>query len=133
LLSPTFSANYLLLLNIWWGMSIVLNLGILIQHKWTLPARWVDFGLTVFGIFILFRLLTGPDILGVDPLWLAANPWAQELADIQIDNLIPLLSTLLKIGFGIGIFFSGIEALKKLSAAIRAGSPAAPAVIEKAR
>jgi hypothetical protein len=63
LLSPAFFALYLPLMEIRWGLTIVLNLVLLRQMRWqfgtTLAARLLD----IFDIYILIRLVTGPSML----------------------------------------------------------------------
>jgi hypothetical protein len=68
ILSPAFFSTYLPLIEIQWGLTIVLNLVLLRQGRWQLGTRIAELFIQGFGIFILARLLVGPSILNADVL-----------------------------------------------------------------
>lgn len=65
ILSPAFFSNYLPLMEIRWGLTIVLNLVLLRQMRWQLGTSLVVLFLEVFDIYILARLLSGPSVLDI--------------------------------------------------------------------
>jgi hypothetical protein len=68
LLSPAFFSTYLPLIEISWGLTIVLNLVLLRQGHWQLGTRIADLLIRGFDIFILARLLVEPSILNASVL-----------------------------------------------------------------
>ena len=60
----------LMLLNLWWGLALALNLALLWDGRWSVGLRWAEFGLGVFGIYLLFLILTGSKWGEVNPDWL---------------------------------------------------------------
>jgi hypothetical protein len=49
----------MLALNIWWLLVLLQNLLLLKQGRWTLPIRWLQFGLGTFAAAILYQILQG--------------------------------------------------------------------------
>lgn len=47
----------MLALNIWWLIALLQNLLLLKQGRWTLPIRWLQFGLGVFGAAIVYQIM----------------------------------------------------------------------------
>jgi hypothetical protein len=74
LLSPQY-AVYLPWLNLWWGAVLLLHLLLIGLGRWNLALRWADLAVRALGTAVLYRLLTGPPILGHNPGWAAAHPW----------------------------------------------------------
>lgn len=62
ILSAEFFTLYLPLLEIRWGLTILLNLVLLRQMRWQFVTSLAAFILDVFDIYILARLLTGPPV-----------------------------------------------------------------------
>jgi hypothetical protein len=71
LLAPGFFQAYLPLLNIAWVLAIVLNVILLYQGRWQFGTRIADVGLSAYGVFILYRMLIGPPMIGLNPEWIA--------------------------------------------------------------
>ncbi len=63
ILSPAFFSLYLPLMEIRWGLTILLNLVLLRQLRWQLGTSLAALFLEVFDIYILARLLTGPSVI----------------------------------------------------------------------
>ncbi len=61
LLRPEF-ANYLPLLNLWWGLAFTLNLIVLRQGRWRRETRWAEFALGLLGNAILLMIILGPPV-----------------------------------------------------------------------
>jgi len=71
LLAPGFFQAYLPLLNIAWVLTIVLNAILLYQGRWQFGTRIADVALSGFGVFIVYRMLIGPPMIGLNPEWIA--------------------------------------------------------------
>ena len=65
LLLPDF-ANYLPLLNLWWGLAFTLNLVVLRQGRWRREMRWTEFALGLLAIGILLMVILGPPVFRFD-------------------------------------------------------------------
>lgn len=65
LLLPDF-ANYLPLLNLWWGLAFTLNLVVLRQGRWRRETRWTEFALGLLAIGILLMVILGPPVFRFD-------------------------------------------------------------------
>jgi hypothetical protein len=95
-LAPEFK-RHLPWLNLWLGLNLLLNLWVLGQRQWRQASHWLDLGLSLLGIFVLYRLLTGAPLIGITTDWAALHGWtAEALAQVQ-QNVIPILSTLVDI------------------------------------
>jgi len=76
LLAPQYPV-YLPWLNLWWGAALSLDLALIGLGRWSLALRWADLAVRALGTAVLYRLLTGPPILGSNPEWTAAHPWLE--------------------------------------------------------
>ncbi len=47
----------MLALNIWWLIALLQNLLLLKHGRWTLPIRWLQFGLGISGAAILYQIM----------------------------------------------------------------------------
>ena len=65
ILSPAFFSIYLPLMEIRWGLTIVLNLVLLRQMRWQLGTSLAALFLEIFDIYILIRLVSGPSIINL--------------------------------------------------------------------
>jgi hypothetical protein len=111
LLAPTFFTAYLPLLNLTWILNIGLNLVLLRQGRWQLFTRLFDFALAIFGVFICYRMLTGPAILSME----AITP--ESLRQL-LESILPFM---LKVALIIGLIGGIIEAARKLYRIVQTG------------
>jgi len=95
LLSPEF-AVFIPWLSVYWALGILLKLYLLWQGRWQRPSRWMEFGLSLFGLYITYRIATGAAITNM--AWL----------DIFI-----------RFGLWIGIIVGSVEAIVQLSRLLR--------------
>ncbi|MCI0574929.1 MAG: hypothetical protein L0332_03085 [Chloroflexi bacterium] len=93
-------------LNIWLGLNLLLNLWLLRDGRWRRASRWLDLGLSLLGMFVLYRLITGAPVIGITPDWAALHGWpAIPLARIQ-QNVIPILSIVVDVALALGLLIS---------------------------
>ena len=71
LLAPGFFQAYLPFLNIAWVLAIVLNVILLYEGRWQFGTRIADVALSAYGVFIVYRMLIGPPMIGLNPEWVA--------------------------------------------------------------
>ena len=61
ILAPEF-AIYIPYLTVYWSLIILLKLILLRQGRWQRSTRWMEFGLSLFDLFIIYRIATGGPI-----------------------------------------------------------------------
>ena len=103
ILAPEFSV-YIPFLTAYWVLTILLKLFLIRQGRWQRSTRWMELGLSLFGLFITFQIATGGPITTMS--WL--------------DNFV-------RIALWIGIIVGSIDALVKLFRLLR-GEPKPPSV-----
>jgi HAAS len=93
LLAPGFFQAYLPLLNVAWVLTIVLNAVLLYQGRWQLGTRIADVGLSALGVYIVYRMMVGPTMLGLNPDWIALMTGNLASAGAaHVEGLVDLLS-----------------------------------------
>jgi hypothetical protein len=110
MLSAAFFTLYLPLLNVQWIARIALNVVLLRMGRWQRLTRLADLILTVFGGYILYRMIFGPSLLTLE----AVRP------DSLRETLESILLPLLRVALGIGLVATIVEAVRKLIRAFRA-------------
>lgn len=109
------------LLNIFWGLALALNMWLLRMGRWTRESRWAEFGLGLYGGAILYLVLVSGAFTGPEPSELAAEAWRQgpmemlQMARADLPRLGKLLHAVLTIILGITL----IEALVRLVRVLR--------------
>lgn len=106
ILSPAFFSIYLPLMEIRWGLTIILNLVLLRQGRWRLGTRIADLLLRGFDIFILAWLLVGPSILNANAL--------DRMFPIMQYTPVPLVDSALKLAFLVALVVTIIETVIKI-------------------
>jgi hypothetical protein len=107
LLSTAFFSAYLPLLNALWILTVGLNVVLLRQGRWQRATRLVDFLLTVFSALILYRVLAGPALLSAEAI---PETSLHEL----YESILPILSSLLRVGLIVALIANAVEAVRKL-------------------
>ncbi len=122
ILSPAFFTEYLPLINVAWVLTIGLNVLLLRQGRWQRLTRLADFLLTIFGAFILLRMVSGPSPI-------------LSMSDIALESLGEvfdfILSGLLKVGLIVGLIVTIGEAIHKLYLVFQGHSQTAPDLLDK--
>ena len=93
LLSPAFLELFLLRLNVWWGLTVALDVVNIYVGRWLGATRLLDCALTFFGMFILARAIASP-LVGVNPEWVQAG----QAAVAAVQKTVPLLTWLVRGG-----------------------------------
>jgi hypothetical protein len=104
MLAPAFFQLYLPLLNVQWVLRIALNVVLLRQGRWQRLTRLADLVLTVFGGYILYRMVFGPALLTMEGI---QNASLRE----TLERILPML---LRLALGIGLVAAVVEAVQKL-------------------
>ncbi len=113
LLSPGLY-DYLPWLNLYWAFTFILGAFLLISGRWHPYAQWADLALTFFASWILFQMIFGASIFGLNPQWLAGQELsAQTLATLQ-STIIPMTSMLFRFVLGIAFLILAWMMIRKL-------------------
>ena len=107
LLAPEFM-DHLAWLNLWWGLALLLAGAKLIIGRWRTAMRWAEIGLQFFAGFILFRLVMGGPIVGIN------SAWAGPVSGFWADQVIPVLNVSVKIALSVSLFTTLLGIGKKL-------------------
>ncbi|MDY6877466.1 MAG: hypothetical protein SWK90_14875 [Chloroflexota bacterium] len=106
ILSPAFFSIYLPLIEISWGLTIILNLVLLRQGRWQLGTRIANLLIQGFDVFILARLLLGPSILNANVLN-GMFPVTQYMPASPVDSA-------LRLAFLVALIVTVIETVVKI-------------------
>jgi hypothetical protein len=93
LLSPAFLELFLLRLNVWWGLTVALDVVNLYTGRWLWGTRLLDCALSFFGMFIIARAISSP-MVGVNPAWVQAG----QSAVAAVERMVPHLTWLVRGG-----------------------------------
>jgi hypothetical protein len=91
LLPPEVFDALLLRLNVWWGLTLALDVANLYVGRWLWGTRLVDYALAFFGMFILAKTISSP-LLGMNGQWAQSGQAALSYAH----RLLPLVTWLLR-------------------------------------
>ncbi|MBN1877265.1 MAG: hypothetical protein JXA33_23785 [Anaerolineae bacterium] len=111
-LSPAFFSLYLPLIEIRWGLTIMLNLVLLRQGRWQLGSRIADLLFQGLDIFILVRMVSGPSVLH-DNIF--------EILTMQ-DTPVPSVDSALRLALLVALIVVIIETVRKLYRLLRSES-----------
>lgn len=110
LLGPSYT-NFLLAINIWWLLSIVLNIIVLNRGLWTRATRWAEVGINMLGVFVLYRIFVDGNFFSFNPTWITEiSSNAAEL----VESLTPFFSLFTKGIIGFILFITIIEIIQQL-------------------
>jgi hypothetical protein len=108
ILSPEFFSIFLPLMEIRWGLTIILNLVLLRQMRWHLSTSLAALLLEVFDIYILGRLLLGPSILNTKVL----DSMIPALKEVPVPPIDAALRLAFAIAFTVTIITTVIKAYR---------------------
>ncbi len=87
---------YLPLLNLWWGLAVILKVVQFAYNRWLIATRWADIALSLLTLVILSWLVFNGRIIGIEaqvanqPALKSLTPYGQRLVAI-VTILIKLL------------------------------------------
>jgi hypothetical protein len=111
ILADVFFERYLLWLNIYWALQIVLDAIVLGRGRWEQGTGWFYVAIKAMSVTITLAMLTGPSLIALTAETLAANS-AMGMATAEL--LVNLLNQVVKWGLIIGAFFGSIDVIKQI-------------------
>lgn len=112
ILAAEFQAH-LPLLNLYWTFALALGFYKLQVLRWSPGIRLADFGLTILGIFVLYRLLVGGPILELGPA-IDALPGLSAVNILGLEDVSFFANSVLKVIIGISLVINAFSAIGKL-------------------
>lgn len=111
LLSEAFF-RYLPALNIIWGLTIALNIGLLQRGRWEVWSRWAFVGIKALLIAVAAVMLSGPSLISVtaESLLAAGFPADEE----AVRALVMLMNQAVRLALALTILFSGLDLVQAL-------------------
>ncbi len=106
--------RYLPLLNLLWGLDIVLSIVLARAGRWQPVTRWLNAGLKLGFLVIMIALATGAPLVEISSEFQHANESFQVLT-----NLYPLINFGIRGFLGIFIVIEGIELVKRIYKMLR--------------
>lgn len=120
LLAPEFQAH-LPWLNIWWGLALALAGWQLAYGRWTPGLRMADLGINILAVFVLWQLVNGGPLIGLDPAWISQQTWTgNQLAEAR--QMADVGNNILRVILGVSIFGGVIGIVAKLIKLVTTGS-----------
>ncbi|MGH9860634.1 MAG: HAAS signaling domain-containing protein [Candidatus Acidiferrales bacterium] len=109
-----------ILINVWWGLALALNMWLLRLGRWTRESRWAELGLGIFGAILLYITLAGSAIIGTSGSTLA-DPWKvfSPLLWIGLRDNMTGFGKALHVILTIILFVTLVEALVRLYRILR--------------
>jgi hypothetical protein len=105
--------SYMPALTATWVLTIVKDLWVIRDNRWTAATRWLAVGVTIFSIGITAAMLLGAPIMALTPEAIAGFEWmgmpAASAAVLQ--NTFALM---VRLALAIGLIGSGVELVKLL-------------------
>ncbi|MBT3389398.1 MAG: hypothetical protein HN413_03225 [Chloroflexi bacterium] len=100
LLTPAFG-TYLLWWNLYWILTLGLNFVLLAAARWTRFSRWLELGLMIFSGIIVYAMLTGAPVLGLNPEYVLLNNTSAAGIRLAEETLLPILTILFNLGLSL--------------------------------
>lgn len=100
LLAPAFQ-THMPWLNAYWTLALLLAGAKLVHGRWTVTLRWADLGMRLLAIVVLWQLVQGGPIVGLQPGWVAPQDASGLLFD---ERAVSALNAGIKAALGLAIF-----------------------------
>ncbi len=113
LLASTFG-TYLPWWNLYWLLIIALNFYLLALGRWTRLTRWAELGLLIFSGVIVYFMLVGPPILGLNPEYIAQADVSKNDIQLTKEIILPILITILDVFLVLHLIGKSIKLIIKL-------------------
>ena len=118
LLSPSFSI-YLPWWNIYWLLLLALDFGLLRKGHWSNFTHWIDVSLMVFSGLIVWAMLLGPSVLGLNPEYMDPSRMSFEALQFTEEDLLPVLTIIFEINLILHLVFKVPRVIYKTTKLIR--------------
>ncbi|MAT45231.1 MAG: hypothetical protein CL609_23125 [Anaerolineaceae bacterium] len=106
--------RFLPLLNIAWSASLVLAMYLSVRGIWEPWSKWLDIGIKIFEMVILFFLISSGPLVGVPPQGWNELGWGQEAIAALQNNVFPITNISIQVGLGVALVVSGVEVLRRI-------------------
>jgi hypothetical protein len=113
LLAPTFGI-YLPWWNLYWLLALGLSFVLLARGRWSNLLRWVELGMMVFSGILVYWMVIGPPVIGLTPEYLTLNNTSISAIRLAEETLIPILTTVFKVGLVLHLIFKVLQIFVKL-------------------
>ncbi|MBN1669114.1 MAG: hypothetical protein JW862_18615 [Anaerolineales bacterium] len=113
LLSSEFS-RYLVGWNLYWALVLANNFAQLILGYRTRVMQWIEIGLMLFSAVLVYWMLVGPPVLGLNPDYLALNQTGPRIIAFAEETLLPILTILLEVAFAVHLVLKAIALAYKI-------------------
>ena len=113
---PALSENFLLYqpwIVAYFLAKVILDVALARQAYWDTRMRWFDLGLKGFGIVLVLMLLTGPEMFGLNPAYLALHNSSAVLIN-SVKKTFPEWNTGFRIYLFIQLIVIGILSIRDL-------------------
>ena len=119
--------TYLPWLNLWWVLSVVLNVIVLRQGHWQMWTRWAEWGVNVLSLLVLYLLFTSTDFLAFNPVW---TPEFDIIGQDLAREMVPFFSWIMKMVIGIVMIVVSVEVVTQFYKLVFRRSDWQPKVIK---
>ena len=120
LLSAEFLSAFLAVLDVRWALGLGLSFTMLWQPSLEQYGKWGRLALKVIDLGILWAFLNGPQMLGLNPAFLARHGMTMsDVPSLYTDMIIPLANNGLKLAFIVALIVGAIDLIRKLVKAVR--------------
>ncbi len=120
LLSAEFLTTFLVILNVRWALGLGFSFTMLWQPHLEQYGKWARLALKVFDLGILWAFLNGPQMLGLNPAFLARHGMTlDDVPGIYTDMIIPIANNGLKLAFIVALIVGVIDLISKLVKTVR--------------
>jgi hypothetical protein len=106
--------RFLPLINIAWGSSLILAMYLTVRGTWETWSKWLDIGIKIFEMVILFFLISSGPLVGVPPQGWSELNWGQDVITTLQNNVLPITNISILIALGIALVVSGVEVLRRI-------------------
>jgi hypothetical protein len=115
---PAFAGDFAVMLpwiNIIWVLTLILNISLIRERRWTPFTRWFEIGLKTAGVVIAYIFITGPSISAIPAQSLQAT---HVLNSRLAKTVADMVNISVDIAIAIAVIFGGIEVVRDVYKAL---------------
>ncbi len=106
--------RFLPLINISWMMSFCLGFYLVLKGSWERWTYWMEIGIKLFEMVIIFFLISSAPLVGVSPDAWAASGFPTEFSSFMQNNIFTIVNISIQVALGIALVASGVEVIKRI-------------------